>query len=59
MDKFIEFDTDSKKTVVSGHIPLINFGNFLLTKRQLFWYKYNGKSLWFLVPKCSILVLFR
>ena len=22
MDKYIEFDTDSKKTVVSAHIPL-------------------------------------
>ncbi len=22
MDKYIEFDTDSKKTVVSAHVPL-------------------------------------
>jgi len=30
MDKYIEFDTDSKKTVVSG-LPLKYFRNFLLT----------------------------
>ncbi len=41
MDKYIEFDPDSKKTIISG-LPLKNFGNFLLTGRQLFWYKYNG-----------------
>ncbi len=51
MEKYIELDPDSKKTVVSGHIPLINFGNFLLTTRQLFWYKYNGLSLWVLDSK--------
>ena len=32
MDKYIEFDTDSKKTVISG-LPLEYSGNILLTGR--------------------------
>ena len=41
MDKYIKFDTDSKKTVASGHTPLKILEIFLLTKKRLIWYSYN------------------
>ncbi len=58
MDKYIKFDTDSKKTVASGHTSLKILEIFLLTKKWLIWYSIIVKVYGFWLLGCGTFVVF-